>query len=102
RVTSASARRLNRDSLHLAAVGSSDAHFLQSIGSARTIFAGTSGAELRAAIEARTTAGEAVRAPRMSELGYRNIALQQWRGMMATPRNMGWAPTIRSFFTSRG
>ena len=36
----------------------------------------------------------------MSELGYRNIALQQWRGMMATPRNMGWLPTIRSFIVS--
>ncbi len=42
----------------------------------------------------------AVRAPRMSELGYRNIALQQWRGMMATPRNIGWVPTIRSFIAS--
>ena len=30
----------------------------------------------------------------------RNIALQSWRGMMATPRNMGWGPTIRSFITS--
>jgi hypothetical protein len=36
----------------------------------------------------------------MSELGYRNVALQQWRGMMATPRNMGWVPTIRSFIVS--
>jgi predicted metal-dependent phosphoesterase TrpH len=101
RVTSEKARRLNRERLHLAAVGSSDAHFLQSIGSARTRFAGRSGAELRVAIEAKATVGEAGRAPRLSELGYRNIALQQWRGMMATPRNMGWAPTIRSFVSSR-
>ena len=36
----------------------------------------------------------------MRELGYRNIAMQSWRGMMATPRNMGWLPTIRSFITS--
>jgi hypothetical protein len=35
-------------------------------------------------------------------LGYRNVAVQQWRGMMATPRNMGWLPTIRSFLVSRG
>jgi predicted metal-dependent phosphoesterase TrpH len=102
RVTSARARRLNHDSLHLAAVGSSDAHFLQSIGSARTIFPGASAAELRSAIESKATDAEAARAPRMSELGYRNIALQQWRGMMATPRNMGWGPTVRSFLTSRG
>ncbi|MDP9237075.1 MAG: phosphotransferase [Chloroflexota bacterium] len=101
RVTSAKARRLNREQLHLAAIGSSDAHFLQSIGSARTTFPGASATDLRVAIEAKTTAGEAGRAPRMSELGYRNIALQQWRGMMATPRSMGWVPTIRSFITSR-
>ena len=100
RVTSARARRLNRERFHLAAVGSSDAHFLQSIGSARTHFDGTSAADLRRAIETKATSGAAGRAPRMSELGYRNIALQQWRGMMATPRNMGWLPTIRSFIIS--
>ena len=100
RVTSAKARRLNRERFHLAAVGCSDAHFLQSIGSARTLFEGTSAAELRRAIETKTTAGAPGRVPRMSELGYRNIALQQWRGMMATPRNMGWVPTIRSFIFS--
>ncbi len=100
RVTSAKARQLNRERLHLAAVGSSDAHFLASIGSARTTFDGTTAAELRRAIETKTTAGEPGHAPRMSELGYRNIALQQWRGMMATPRNMGWLPTIRSFIVS--
>lgn len=102
RVTSAKARRMNAGRWHFAEIGSSDAHFLQSIGSARTRFAGTSAAELRAAVEAKATSGEAGHAPRMSELGYRNIALQQWRGMMATPRNMGWLPTIRSFITSHG
>ena len=101
RITSAKARRLNRDELHLAAVGSSDAHFLQSIGSARTEFEGTSAADLRRAIETKTTRGAPGRSPRASELGYRNIAVQQWRGMMATPRNMGWVPTIRSFIISR-
>lgn len=101
RITSAKARRLNRQRFHLAALGCSDAHFLQSIGSAHTLFAGASAADLRRAIEAKETSGAAGRAPRMSELGYRNIALQQWRGMMATPRNMGWAPTIRSFIVSR-
>lgn len=100
RVTSRKARALNQRRLHLAALGCSDAHFLQSIGSARTLFEGTSAAELRRAIETKSTAGEAGAAPRMSELGYRNIAVQQWRGMMATPRNMGWAPTIRSFISS--
>jgi len=100
RITSAKARQLNRQRFHLAALGCSDAHFLQSIGSAHTLFEGASAADLRRAIETKATSGAAGRAPRISELGYRNIALQQWRGMMATPRNMGWAPTIRSFIVS--
>lgn len=100
RVTSARARRLNRDRFHLAAVGCSDAHFLQSIGSAHTEFDGTTAADLRRAIESKATSGAPGRPPRMSELGYRNIAVQQWRGMMATPRTMGWLPTIRSFIVS--
>jgi predicted metal-dependent phosphoesterase TrpH len=100
RVTSARARRLNETRFHLAAVGSSDAHFLESIGSAYTLFDGSTAGDLRRSIAAKTTAGAAGRAPRISELGYRNVALQQWRGMMATPRNMGWAPTIRSFIVS--
>jgi predicted metal-dependent phosphoesterase TrpH len=101
RVTSARARRLNRERLHLAAVGSSDAHFLQSIGCAYTVFDGTSAHDLVRAIAEKRTSGARGRTPSLRELGYRNIALQQWRGMMATPRNMGWAPTVRSFITSR-
>jgi len=101
RVTSAKARRLNRNLFRLAAVGASDAHFLQSIGSAYTSFEGTTADDLRRAIETKTTSGAVGLLPRLSELGYRNIALQQWRGMMATPRSMGWVPTIRSFVASR-
>jgi predicted metal-dependent phosphoesterase TrpH len=101
RVTSARARRLNRERLGLASIGSSDAHFLASIGCAHTDFEGTSAADLRRAIEQNSTAGACGRAPGLSELGFGNVALQQWRGMMATPRNKGWAPTVRSFFTSR-
>lgn len=100
RVSSAKARRLNHERFHLAAIGSSDAHFLQSIGSAWTEFSGTTAGDLRRGISMKTTTGKAGRAPQISELGYRNVALQQWRGMMATPRNMGWAPTIRSFVVS--
>ena len=101
RVTSRKVHALNGARLHLAAMGCSDAHFLQSIGCASTTFEGHTADDLRAAIAARTTAAARGRPPHLSELGYRNIALQQWRGMMATPRNMGWMPTIRSFFTSR-
>lgn len=100
RTSSALARRLNAEKYHLAAIGSSDAHFLQSIGCAHTVFDGHTPAELRTAIEAKATVAMAGTAPRFSELGYRNIALQSWRGMMATPRNMGWLPTIRSFIVS--
>jgi hypothetical protein len=101
RVTSAKARRLNQERYRLAAVGCSDAHFLQSIGCAYTTFEGASAADLRRAIEEKATEGAPGRPVRMAELGYRNVALQQWRGMMATPRNMGWLPTIRSFIVSR-
>jgi predicted metal-dependent phosphoesterase TrpH len=93
-------RRLNEE-LRLAAIGSSDAHFLQAIGTAYTRFAGNSAGALRAAIEAKATEAVAGVAPGLRELGYRNIAVQSWRGMMATPRAMGWAPTIRSFIISR-
>jgi predicted metal-dependent phosphoesterase TrpH len=102
RVSSSRARRVNRERFGLAALGCSDAHFLPSIGCAYTRFAGRTAAELRHAIETRTTEGAAGQAPSMAQLGYRNIALQSWRGMMATPRNMGWLPTIKSFITSRG
>jgi predicted metal-dependent phosphoesterase TrpH len=100
RASSAKARALNREGLHLTAIGSSDAHFLQSIGSAWTAFNGTSAADLRCAVESKTTVAAAGHAPTLSELGYGNVALQSLRGMMATPRNMGWRATIRSFVVS--
>lgn len=100
-VASARARRLNHERFHLAPMANSDAHFLKSIGCAVTLFDGSSAADLRVAIEAKTTSAAARIAPRISELGYRNILRQQWRGMMATPRAMGWGPTIRSFVVSR-
>jgi predicted metal-dependent phosphoesterase TrpH len=102
RVSSARARRMNQERYHLAALGGSDAHFLQSIGSAWTEFPGKATDDLRQAISMRTTLAKAGRAPHIAELGYRNVMLQQWRGIMATPRNMGWVPTIRSFIVSHG
>ena len=47
--------RLNAEVLQLAAVGNSDAHVLEGIGSGWTWFAGSSAADYRAAVEARTT-----------------------------------------------
>jgi len=100
RASSARARALNRERLGLAAIGSSDAHFLQAVGSGRTLFEGRTARDLRQAIEERATSAEAGRAPTMAELGYGNVALQSIRGMLATPRAMGWGPTVRSFFSS--
>ena len=58
--TAGRARRTARDRLHtelagLAAVGNSDAHVLEGVGSGWTWFPGTSAADYRAAIEAGTT-----------------------------------------------
>ncbi len=46
---------LNAEVLHLAAVGNSDAHVLEGIGTGWTWFPGSSAADYRAAVEARTT-----------------------------------------------
>ena len=48
-------RRLNEDLLHLAAVGNSDAHVLEGIGTAWTSFPGASANDYRAALEAGAT-----------------------------------------------
>lgn len=97
RVGQEKARRLNRERYHLAEVGGSDAHFLQAVGSAYTVFEGKTAADLRRAIEARATSAGSGRFPTWLELGPLNVVHQQWRGMLATPRRMGWVPTIRSF-----
>lgn len=97
RVAMRKAQDLNGARYHLADIGGSDAHFLQAIGSAYTEFEGESAQDLRRAIERRGTHAVAGRYPRLSDLGWKNIAVQQWRGLMATPRAQGWLPTIRSF-----
>lgn len=91
------ARRLNRERYHLAELGGSDAHFLEALGAAHTAFDGTTAAELRAAIVGGTTRAVQGRNPSLRELGLGRIVRQQYRGMLATPRKMGWLPTIGSF-----
>jgi predicted metal-dependent phosphoesterase TrpH len=91
------AERLNRERYHLAEVGGSDAHFLPSIGSSYTEFGGSTADDLRRGIETHTTRAIRGSFPSMRTLGYRQVARQQWRGFMATPRAMGWLPTIGSF-----
>ncbi|MEX0786837.1 MAG: PHP domain-containing protein [Dehalococcoidia bacterium] len=97
RVTAKKAQRLNSERYHLAEVGGSDAHFLEAIGACHTVFEGTTADELRRAIVARETSAVVGRYPSMRELGLVQVARQQWRGIRATPRQMGWLPTIGSF-----
>jgi hypothetical protein len=98
RVTCARARQLNHERYHLAEAGGSDAHFLESIGTGYTTFEGLSASDLRRAIEARTTSSATAAHPSWRQIGVRRVAYQQWRGITATPRAMGWRPTIASFF----
>ena len=88
RVTGARALRRNRERYGLAETGGSDAHFLEGVGTAATLFRGRTAAELRDAIEARTTMAQAGRAPSMRRLGFRQLALQQVRGLSVTPRKL--------------
>ncbi|MCH8849820.1 MAG: PHP domain-containing protein [Chloroflexi bacterium] len=97
RVRLRTARRLNRERLHLAEVGGSDGHFLQAIGASQTVFEGSTAEDLRRAITGRSTRAVAGPYPSLLQIGLVNVARQQWRGIMVTPRQMGWLPTIGSF-----
>jgi len=92
------ARRLNRERYRLPEVGGSDAHFLPAVGSAYTLFEGESAEDLRRSILMGTTSGADGRYPSLSEIGYRRLLVQQWRGLTVTPKKSGWGPTIMSFF----
>jgi len=97
RVSIGKARRLNDQRYHLAAVGGSDAHFLAVVGSAYTVFEGQGAEDLRRAILARTTQGVEGRHPNLTEIGLGQVARQQVRGLLVTPRKMGWRRTVASF-----
>jgi predicted metal-dependent phosphoesterase TrpH len=97
RQSRAKAQRLNRERFHLPEVGGSDAHFLEVIGASHTLFEGSSAADLRRAIETGATQAGSSPYPSMRRIGLRNVLVQQYRGMLATPRQMGWLPTIGSF-----
>lgn len=91
------ALRLNANDWRLAEVGGSDAHFLDFIGAAFTAFPGASAAELKSAIIARQTTARMGVVPSLRQIGARRLMHQTWRGVMTTPRRMGWGPTARSF-----
>ena len=82
------ARELNAVKWKLAETGGSDAHFLEAVGIAYTEFPGRTAAELRAAIEARTTKGVLERKTPFREIGLRKLAWQQVLGLSVTPRKV--------------
>jgi hypothetical protein len=64
RVSAKKVQRLNREQYHLPEVGSSDAHFPETIGTSKTLFEGSTAQELRAAILAGKTSAELGAYPR--------------------------------------
>jgi predicted metal-dependent phosphoesterase TrpH len=91
------AAALNRERYHLAEVGGSDAHHLKVIGSAYTEFPGRSEEELRRSILERTCRGVNGHRPTLLEIGVWPVLRQAWRGLLVTPRTLGWGPTAGSF-----
>lgn len=89
------ANDLNR-CLGLAEAGGSDAHFLEAVGAGYTEFPGRTATDLRQAILDRTTRGVCAPHPSLREIGFGQVARQTYRGIMSTPRAMGWGPTARS------
>lgn len=97
RVTRDRAIALNRARLHAAEVGGSDAHFIQAVGTSYTDFPGTTAADLRAAIAARTTAGVCgPHYPNLADIGYGRIVYQQVRSWTVTPRRVIGRPMARA------
>lgn len=96
RVTEAKARRLNRESFHLPETGGSDAHFLEEVGRAATLFRGSTTAELRTALAAGTTEARMLAPVPLSAIGWRTLARQQVRGLSVTPRRVLGPPFVRA------
>jgi predicted metal-dependent phosphoesterase TrpH len=97
RLRRATAASLNREELGLAEIGGSDAHFVDFIGGAYTEFKGNNADDLKRAIAARATRARQGPRPALWDIGPRRLAQQAYRGIMTTPRRMGWGPTARSF-----
>ena len=91
------ARRLNRDVYGLPVVGASDAHFVQAIGSAYTVFAGSSADDLQQAFIVGDLAGHESRFPGVREIGLGRALSVPLAGLGATPRRLGWRRTAWSF-----
>lgn len=88
RVTQDKTRRLNQSRYQLAETGSSDSHFIGTIGSGYTIFQGRSAADLRHDLEARTTTAAGYRMPTLAEIGYGQLVQQQVRSLVVWPSKL--------------
>lgn len=91
------AKHLNDSEFLLAEAGGSDAHFLSAVGCGYTEFGGSTAEELRLAIQDGKTRCVAGRHPTLAELGVRQVIRQTYRGIVSTPRAVGWGPTAWSF-----
>jgi predicted metal-dependent phosphoesterase TrpH len=89
--------RLNEETYRLPAVGASDAHFVQAIGSASTRFAGRDASDLRSAFAEGAVDGQTHRFPRLRDVGLRRALSVPIAGLGATPRRLGWRRTAWSF-----
>jgi len=94
RATGKKALRLNRERWQLAETGGSDAHFPEEVGSAATLFPGSTAADVRAAILSKRSRGIAVAPVGLGEIGVRRLAVQQVRGLAVTPRKV-LGPQVR-------
>ena len=92
RVVEERARRLNRKTYKLAQTGGSDAHFLPLIGSAYTLFDGRTAADLRRALESRSTRGRRDRSKTMSGVPWSDIVGQQFRSLVVLPLQRAGIP----------
>lgn len=86
--TGARARRLNATRYRLAETGGSDAHFVEAIGNAYTLFPGRDASMLRAAILERRTTGVIDQGTPIRDIGARRLLAQQVRGLAVTPRKV--------------
>ena len=78
-------RQFNSSGWHLSEVGSSDAHFLEHVGSTASSFEGYSAGHLLQAIrDSKTASVESVYA----KISLRRLLAQQFRGLSATPRKI--------------
>ena len=97
RVSMTKARRLNHQRYRLPAVGASDAHFRQAIGSAYTEFEGSTASELRAAFATGAISAHERRFPSLREVGLVKTMALPIAGLRATPKQLGWRRTAWSF-----